>query len=357
MRKTLLLIGLFTLLLCACQKERTIILSGDIDAESTITLADSAYERKDYETALYYYLQLEEYYNLRGSGTKDQAILYNTIGRCYHSFNDIEMEKKYFEKSAEVCEKLGYDELNFDNYWYLASLYNDMNPENSDRALEFGKKSEQAAERFFGKNSSEAGETYARQGEIYLERKEYEKAEEYFQKSLEIMKKIYGEESDELAQVFIYQGKLYKDMEKYEDSISYFKKAEMIFKNRQNAFKLGQVYYNIADVYLEEEEYEKSVEYCDMCINLYKEQNINNTDLAACHYEKAAAAFRLGNNQLFEEELIKAHKVCEQQSEKSKLAKDMIDLIKKQFSMYYDEYYAKNDNNGFEAWYQELIAD
>ena len=353
----MLLIGLFWLLLCACQNRRTITLSGDINVESTIALADSAYDREDYETALYYYLQLEDYFKLYGPGTKDQANLYNSIGKCYRSFSDIELEKEYFEKSAEVCEKLGYDELNFDNYYYLTSLYNDNVPENSEKALEFGKKSEQSAERFYGKNSPEVAKTYARQGEVYLERGEYKTAEGYFQKSLEVIRKIYGEESEESAKIFVNHGKLYKKMGKYEESISYFQKAETIFGNYQNDIKLGQIYYNLADVYYEKEDYEKAVEYCDMCINLYEEQNINNMDLAACHYEKGGAAYYAGDIMLFEDEFVRAHKICEMQPEKSKLAKDMIDLIKRQLTIYYDNYYEGDKSSGFEVWYQELIAD
>lgn len=357
MKKAIFLIGLFALLLCACQKKESIILSGEMNADSAIALADSAYDRGDYETAIYYYLQLEDYFNQNAKGTKEQANLYNTIGRCYYEFDDIDSGKKYFEKSAEICEKLGYDELNFDNYWYLTLLYNDNIPENSNKALEFGKKSEQAAERFFGKNSSEVGETYACQGEVYLERKEYEIAKEYFQKALEIMGKTKGKESEDIALVYINMGKLFFSMEKYEESISYFQKAEIIFKNHENDFKLGQIYFNMADVYLEKKDYEKVIEYCNLCIDLYEEKNINNTDLAACHYEKSAAAYYLGDYKLLEDELVKAHKICEMQSEKSKLAKDMIDLMKKQLLVYYDNYYEGDKSSGFEVWYQELIAD
>lgn len=171
------------------------------------------------------------------------------------------------------------------------------------------------------------------------------------------IRKIYGEESEESAKIFVNHGKLYKKMGKYEESISYFQKAETIFGNYQNDIKLGQIYYNLADVYYEKEDYEKAVEYCDMCINLYEEQNINNMDLAACHYEKGGAAYYAGDIMLFEDEFVRAHKICEMQPEKSKLAKDMIDLIKRQLTIYYDNYYEGDKSSGFEVWYQELIAD
>ena len=357
MKKIFILIALFALLLCACQKRTSIILSGEIDVESTIALADSAYDREDYETALYYYLQLEDYFNIHAKGTKDLANFYNTIGRCYHAFYDVEMQKKYFEKSAEVCEKLGYDELNFDNYWYLTSLYNDKDPENSDKALEYGKKSEQAAERFFRKDSTEVAETYARQGEVYTEREEYEQAEIYYQKALNTMSKSLGEQSNDFAQVCLDLGDFYRIVKKYEDSLIYLQRAEEIFVNNQNAFKLGQVYFIFADVYLEKKEYEKSIEYCDMCIELYAKQNIVNTDLAACHYEKSLAAFHSGDKKAFEEEIVKAHKICEEEPEQSQLAKDMIGLFKRMLGTYYDEYYEGDKSSGFEAWYQELITD
>lgn len=357
MKKIFILIALFVLLLCACQKRTSIILSGEIDVESTIALADSAYDREDYETALYYYLQLEDYFNVYGNGTEDQANLYNTIGKCYRSVYDKEMEKKYFEKSAEICEKLELDELNYDNCWHLASLYNDNNPENSDKALKFAKRSEQAAEQFSGKDSFEVGEAYIRQGQIYVKRKEFEKSLIYFQDALGIMEKTRGEESDETAAVYINLGKLYDEMEKYDDAISYLEQAEKILKSNQNNFKLGQAYLNMAEIYTRKKEYEKSIQYCDYCIELYRENNIINMDLAHCHLEKAVAAYYLSDNDMVEKELVESYQVCEAQPKKSVLANNMKSLLKEQAEVYYDYRFKGDKSSGFEAWYQELITD
>ena len=122
--KTFLWICIFILLLCGCQKKRTTItFYGGTDVPLWILSADYAFEQRDYETALFYYQKIEEYYDTYNTGIDiEKAILFNSMGQCYYSFPDTDTATLYFEKSSGFCEKIGDDELNYNNYWHLADL-------------------------------------------------------------------------------------------------------------------------------------------------------------------------------------------------------------------------------------------
>ena len=352
-------ICIFILLLCGCQKRRTTItFYGGTDVPLWILSADYAFEQRDYETALSYYQKIEEYYDTYNTGRDiEKAILFNSMGQCYYSFPDTDTATLYFEKSSGFCERIGDDELNYNNYWHLADLYNDKDPENSMRALEYGRKAQESAERFYGKKSTKVGEAYSCQGEVYMRRMEFDKASECFEKAREIVEKAEGKNSNNIADIYFLLGKLSNKKEEYEEALTYFQEAEKIFEANENYFKLGQVYLNMAGVYSKKEEYEEAISACDKCIELYGEKQIDNTDLGVCRYGKALAAIQLNQNDMAEEEFVKAHKVFESRSERSRYAREAMDMIKEQMEIYYEEDYEGDKSSGFETWYEQLITN
>ena len=352
-------ICIFILLLCGCQKRRTTItFYGGTDVPLWILSADYAFEQRDYETALSYYQKIEEYYDIYNTGRDiEKAILFNSMAQCYNSFPDADTAILYFEKSSEFCEKIRDDELNFNNYWHLADLYNDKDPENSMRALEYGKKAQQSAERFYGKKSSKVGEAYSCQGEVYMRRMEFDKASECFEKAREIVEKAEGKNSNNIADIYFLLGKLLNKKEEYEEALAYYQETEKIFETNGNYLKLGQVYIHKGGVYKQIEEYEEAIVSWDKCIELYEKNNINDTDLGICHFGKALVFIDLNKNDMAEEEVVKTHKIFESRSERSRYAKEVIDMIKEQMEIYYEEDYEGDKSSGFETWYEQLITN
>ncbi len=352
-------ICIFILLLCGCQKRRTTItFYGGTDVPLWILSADYAFEQRDYETALSYYQKIEEYYDTYNTGRDiEKAILFNSMGQCYYSFPDIENAILYFEKSSGLCEKIGDDESNFNNYWYLADLYNVKEPKNSMQALEYGRKAQESAERFYGKESSKVGKAYMCQGEVYMTHMEFDKASECFEKAREIVEKAEGKDSDSMAYLYFILGEFSNKKEEYEEALAYYQEAEKIFEANENYFKLGQVYRDKGGVYTKTEEYEEAIATWDKCIELYEKNNIIDTDLGYCHFGKALVAAYLDKKDMAEEEFVKVHKIYESQSGKSKYADEMIDSIKEQLEFYYKKHYEEYKNGGFEIWYEKLITE
>ncbi len=359
LRKIIILICFFCIILCGCEKDKIIIKvpADNSVANSYIDSAGESFDQKDYSSALNDYLKAEKIYlNMNHTNTIEIAGIYNMIGRCYMQLREYNEAKEYFEKSLPISERLSNEKLNFENYINLMEISYSMGKENQESALEYGRKAEKSAIILYGSQSSELSEVYSDIGNVYCANKEYDKAEKYLKKALKIVVDSFGENHEKSAVIYNDMANMYEKQEQYDKAEEYLKKAEEIFKNYNNEYWLAVVYGDLGNIYCDKEEYENALACFNRCLDIYKSLGDVDFDLAEYQYYMAGAHFGLKDYESCKQDLLLAYQICESIPVKSEHTETLITKIKENLEIYYDNYYEGDKSTGFEAWYEELIS-
>lgn len=362
-KKSSILILVLCILLCSCQQKEKgkfviDVPAGNSMANSYINSAGIAFEKKDYNSALTDYLEVEKIFLNSESHTNDNELagIYSMIGRCYVQLSAYHKAKDYFEKSLPISEKLFDDKLNFENYFNLLKINYSIDDGNLELALEYGKKAEKTALDLYGDKSSEMGEVYSNIGKVYCNMGEFDQANKYLQKAIIIMDQLYGQDNENSAVIYEKMAEIYRKQGEYYEAEGYLNKAEEILKKYKNYYWLAVVYSDFGNIYWENEKYENALDYYNKCLEVYEIWGKVDFDLAKYHYWKAGALYNIKSYESSKQEMLLAHKICEDLPVKSELTRTLNLSIKDGLKIYYDYNYDGDKSTGFEIWYEDLIS-
>jgi len=353
--KIIFSICLCVIILCGCKKQQYEVRIPDINglAYEYVMEAEEAFGKEDYNGAMAAYLKAEEVCNSPDYTDENEvSYLYYAMGTCYIKLTEYHKAKEYFDKSLAISEKMDNEELNFENYKYLAKIHRAIVDRNPDLALNYAEKAENLALSLYGEKSQQVAGCYSEQGRIYFDMGNSDKAYDYLIMAI----KTYKENSEESASVYMDLAKVYQQQELYDEEKECLEKAASIFESSNSLNGMVEVYNCLGNFYCENNDFETSILFFDKCLEILKKTGAENYTLAECHYNKGYTYYVAEDYEASKKEMMDAYQICKGLPMQSELTEAMESKIKGNMKIYYDYIYEGDKVTGFESWFEQLVS-
>ncbi len=192
---------------------------------------------------------------------KEEAYVYDNIGRYYESNPDYDRAMIYYQKALEIRQKifpeihegLGLSYLNIAKIYTYTAKYKE--------ALKYNKKALKIHLKIFGPEHKSTAFTYNNMGVVYSRLWDLMKSIECYKKKLAITIKNNGEDDIQVGYTYINIGATYFKLNQYDEALQYFERAVLICINKESLFGLSVSYDNIGSVYEAKGKYDTALEY------------------------------------------------------------------------------------------------
>jgi tetratricopeptide (TPR) repeat protein len=243
--------------------------------------------RKDYESALIFYMKsLEIYQSLSNSNHLDFGTLYNDIGLVYQHKREYSKALTFHQTALDIQNKsspLNHSDLVI-TYGNLAEVYKHMG--DYPKSLEFYQKKLNIHKKSIPFNYLNLAITYENMAETHYNMKKYSKALKLFRKVSNIRQHRLHRNNIEIAITYNNIGKVYETIEQNIEAIASYQYARDILRKSApvNFSKLAMTCNKIALIYKKMEEPLKALEfYRETIRNLDRSSNLNEINDALIH--------------------------------------------------------------------------
>jgi tetratricopeptide (TPR) repeat protein/CHAT domain-containing protein len=235
---------------------------------------------------------------------KNAEMVCNNLAMVYNGLGQTSKAVEYYEKSLEICRKVGDVRGEGQTLNNLGVLYDGWGQ--YQKAVEYYEKALEI-KRKVGDIRGE-GITLSNLGNVYSNWGQYQKAIDLYEKSLEIARKIQNPKSEGNALNNL--GIVYKNWGQYQKAVEYYEKSLQIYRKVGDIRGEGRTFDNLGNVYSHWGQYQKAVEYYEKSLGIGKKMGdiagegstLNNLGIvymywgqyqkAVEHYEKSLDAKR-----------------------------------------------------------------
>jgi len=341
---------LITLSLCSCQKKPSVTFyAGPSDND----IGEQLIHEERYQDALdYYNRMLDETIKNYGENSSAVAEINNSIGEIYIYKRNREDALDYLNKSIFINKKLK-DELGLaSNFVQMAKISIYISGE-TDEGLTYLEEAEKIYMKYSWGNRLVMAGVLSNKGRLYKNEGDYEKALDCYEKALD----IYHKNDQDDAMIYILMGQIYMQKKEYQKAELHFNNANNIILSENDDYLMGKLKLVTGLMYDNKGEYEKAIGEYEKALKVFKSYEQYKSDTALIYNNIGYVYMEDRKLEKAIDNLIIACQIVENISPTTNEVEDDKRDYKQNLRMCYQGLTGDKIDENFEKWYKDKMSE
>ena len=341
---------LIILSLCSCQKKPSVTIYAE---PSDNDIGEQLIHEERYQDALdYYNKMLDGAIKTYGENSSAAAEINNSIGEIYIYKRNRENALEYLNKSIFINKKLK-DELGLaSNYVQMAKISIYISGE-ADAGLIYLEKAEKIYKKYSWENRLAMAGVLSNKGRLYKNEGDFEKALDCYKKALD----IYHKNDQDDAMIYILMGQIYMQKKEYQKAEIRFNNANDIILSENDDYLMGKLKLVMGLMYDNKGEYDKALGEYDKALKVFEADEQYKSDRALVYNNIGYVYMEDKNLEKALYNLIIACQIVENISPTTNEVEEDKRDYKQNLRMCYQGLTGDKAEENFEEWYHDKISD